>query len=133
MRSTYKEYLETQKSLTLEEMQELHEQLLSEIGTDPDALELYEDLVIASTEYAEVRANWLLWDLATKRNRDPGRTARHNTVIVACNMAARYLKSKGYEAAWRDVLGYEEEDRYYRKRIGDFACYLAFINGLNAR
>ena len=48
-------------------------------------------------------------------------------------MLARYLKQQGKVAAWRDALGYEEDDQYNRKAIGDFACYLAFVNGINAR
>lgn len=47
-------------------------------------------------------------------------------------MLARYLKQQGKTAAWRDELGYEEDDPYNRKAIGDFACYLAFVNGINA-
>ena len=48
-------------------------------------------------------------------------------------MRARYLKQQGRTAAWRDELGYEEDDPYNRKAIGDFACYLAVVNGINAR
>lgn len=36
-------------------------------------------------------------------------------------------------AGWRDKLGYEEDDKYFRKTIGDFACYIAFVNSLCAR
>ena len=42
-------------------------------------------------------------------------------------------KSQGKDAVWRDMLGYEEEDGYDRKAIGDFACYLVFLNSINAR
>lgn len=36
-------------------------------------------------------------------------------------------------AGWRDVLGDEQENPSCRKRIGDFACYLVFVNALLAR
>jgi hypothetical protein len=39
----------------------------------------------------------------------------------------------GKDTGWRETLGYEKDDKYNRKRLGDFACYLAFVNGLNAR
>ena len=70
---------------------------------------------------------------AEKAERDSGRTACHNSVIVKFNMLARYLKMQGKDAAWRDMLGYEEEDKLNRKTIGDFACYLVFINSINSR
>jgi hypothetical protein len=31
------------------------------------------------------------------------------------------------------MLGYEEDDKYNRKTIGDFACYISFIYAINAR
>lgn len=43
------------------------------------------------------------------------------------------LKMQGKSAAWRDTLGYEDQDKYFRKRIGDFACYLVFVNSVLAR
>lgn len=30
-------------------------------------------------------------------------------------------------------LGYEEDDKYYRKRMGDFGCYTVFINSISSR
>lgn len=42
------------------------------------------------------------------------------------NQIARYLNMQGIDTNWRDVLGYEEDDRYNRKRLGDFACYIVF-------
>ena len=75
----------------------------------------------------------IAWNTEQKMEQDPGRTSCHDSVIVRFNQLARYLQSHGKAAAWRDTLGYEEEDRYFRKRIGDFACYLAFVNSLLAR
>ena len=40
---------------------------------------------------------------------------------------------QGKTAAWRDTLGFEEDDKYNRKRLGDFACYIVFINSISAR
>ena len=64
---------------------------------------------------------------------DSRRTSAHDSVIMHINMLARYLKMQGSETAWRDVLGDEKEDPSNRKRIGDFGCYLAFVNALAAR
>lgn len=133
MISTYEEYTKFPKSLSLEQMQVIHKQIVSEVGNDPDALELYNDLIKVATRYAAIRANWLLMSREEKMEQDSGRTSCHNSVITHFNMLARYLRQQGKTTAWRDELGYEEDDSYNRKAIGDFACYLAFINGINAR
>ncbi|MBO5372291.1 MAG: hypothetical protein J6A75_06190 [Lachnospiraceae bacterium] len=133
MQTTYEEYLTTPKSLTIENMQNIHQQMLAEIGEDTDAEEIYEEIIQTATKYANFRANWLLWDKATKMERDSSRSACHNSVIVKFNMLARYLKMQGKEVKWREALGDEEADKYARKTIGDFACYLVFINSINAR
>ncbi len=129
----YSEYLRERQSLTLEEMGRLHAEMAEEIGNDPDALELYDELAEAATRYASFRAGWRLWDRAARIEKDAGRTSCHNLVIIKFNQLARFLKMQNRAAAWRDVLGHEEDDPYFRKRIGDFACYIVFINSVNAR
>lgn len=131
--STYEEYLKEPQSLTFENARKLHGELLEEVGTDPDALELYEELMQAAVKYSVFRAQWLLLDHAEKLARDESRTACHNSLIVKCNQLARYLNMQGKQAVWRETLGYEEDDRYNRKKIGDFGCFLAFVNGINGR
>ena len=107
--------------------------MLAEIGADTEALELYDELMKVATRYAAIRANWLLLSREEKNEQDSGRTSCHNSVITHFNMLVRYLKQQGKAAAWRDELGYEEDNPYNRKAIGDFACYLAFVNRINAR
>ena len=133
MKTSYNEYLEKPLSLTLGMMEEVHKEILKGIEGDGDALELYEDLIQKATQYAGIRAQWLLMDRITKIENDDSRTSCHNSLIVKFDMLARYLRSKGEKAIWRDMLGYEKDDRNNRKRIGDFACYLVFVNSLNAR
>lgn len=130
---SYEEYLQEPKSLDLETALKLHKEILGEIGTDPDAIELYEELSQAAARYIHFRSNWLLWSNEEKMSQDESRTACHNSLIIKFNMLARYLKMQGKEAAWREELGYEEDERYYRKRLGDFGCFIAFVNGVNAR
>lgn len=133
MISTYEDYLSLPMSLSVDEMASLHKDMALEIGNDPDSLELFEELIAAATRYMVFRSNWLLWSREEKMNNDPSRTSGHDSVIVKFNQLARYLKMQGKTAAWRDTLGYEEDDRYFRKRIGDFACYLVFVNSVLAR
>ncbi|MCI9006318.1 MAG: hypothetical protein HFH39_14085 [Lachnospiraceae bacterium] len=133
MITTYEEYLHTERSLTLEKMQDIHSKMISDIGTDADAIEIYGELMDTVTKYAAIRTEWPLLNREEKTGRDSRRTSCHDSVIVKFNMLARYARMQGKDANWRDCLGYEEDNPYNRKRIGDFACYLAFVNGLNAR
>jgi len=130
---TYKEYLNAECSMTLEEMQSLHGHMIADIGTDADAIEIYNELAAAAARYAGIRAGWLLLGRQEKMELDPSRTSCHDSVIIKFNMLARYLKTQGKEAGWRGRLGDEKENPYARKRIGDFACYISFVNSLNAR
>lgn len=133
MISTYDNYLPMKKSLSLEDMAQLHRQMISEIGDDSDSLELYDELVETATRYSFFRSHWNLWSREEKMDQDSSRTACHDSLIVKFNQLSRYLTMQGKAAAWRDVLGYEKDDKYYRKRIGDFGCYIVFINSISAR
>ena len=130
---TYEEYLKQPKAITFGKMQIFHAEMLAEIGADTEALALYDELMKVATRDAAIRANWLLLSREEKSEQDSGRTSCHNSVITHFNMLVRYLNQQGKAAAWRDELGYEEDNPYNRKAIGDFACYLAFVNGINAR
>lgn len=131
---TYRGYLLSEKAMSFDQQEVIHQEMIEEIGTDPDALELYEDLIAAAVNYSGIRARWLQMDKAQKMEEDSVRTARHNTVILQIDMLSRYLRSqKKKPAYWRDKLGYEGDDRINRKVMGDFACYLTFINSLCAR
>ena len=133
MVSVYEEYLSMPQCLTMEEMASLHKKMVEEIGKDGESQELYDELIAIATRYLTFRANWCLWNKEEKMERDSARTSCHDSVIVKFNMLERFLKVKGREARWREVLGYEENDFNLRKRIGDFACYMVFVNSLLAR
>lgn len=130
---TYEEYSSTEKSLTITQMEDIHNCIIKSIQDDQDASELYGDLISASVKYAEIRAEWSLMSREQKMDKDPLRTALHNSVIIQVNMLARYLAQIGRSTPWRNLLGNEEEDRIYRKTIGDFACYIAFVNAICSR
>ena len=133
MMLNYSEYLECPKSIPIEKMHSIHSQMILEINNDHEGLELYDELIEKAVQYAAFRANWFVWDRETRIEQDASRSCCHNSLIVKFNMLAKYLKMQGKEAAWRDELGHEEDDKCNRKAIGDFACYLVFVNCLNAR
>lgn len=130
---TYETYLDADRRLTLEEMGLLHSDMVSEIGNDQEAAELYLELAQTATRYIAFRSQWSLWSRAEKMEHDSSRTTCHNSLIVKFNQLAKYLRLQGRTAAWRDALGYEEEDPCNRKRIGDFGCYIVFVNSLCSR
>lgn len=133
MFDTYEEYLTLSKALSIDKMISLHRQIADEIGSDSDAIDLYNEVLEAAVKYAKIRADWVMMSQEEKMEKDPYRTALHNAVILHVNILARYLRQIGRPALWRDELGNEENDPMCRKTIGDFACYLAFINGVCAR
>lgn len=133
MIDTYEEYLTLPKALSIDKMISLHRQIADEIGSDLDAIDLYDELLEAAVKYAKIRADWVMMSREEKMEKDPLRTALHNNVILQVNVLARYLRQVGKPALWREELGDEETDPTCRKVLGDFACYLAFVSGLCAR
>lgn len=133
MKNTFADYIKEPYALEFDQMKMLYEDLLSEIDDDPDTIELYEELIDAATKYAAIRAKWGRMTREEKMDTDSLRTSHHNSVIIHFNMLARYLRMQGKKAAWRDALGDDEGNRYYRKTIGDFGCYIVFVNSICAR
>ncbi len=129
----YDDYLEMKSALTFEEMADLHRQMINEIGDDEAAIELYNDLVAAANNYSPIRAGWLTWSREERDAHNDTRTINHDAVIVSLDALARYLRSKGKAAEWRDTIGYQEDAKVNRKRAGDFGCYIVFIDSLSAR
>lgn len=130
---SYPEYVTMEKSLSITEMERIHSEMLDSVGTDEDALELYEELVQQANRYVQFRSNWPLWSREEKTEKDPSRTSCHDSLIVKFSQLVKYLKMQDKDARWMFDLGYIEEDPFNRKRIGDFACYIVFVNSICAR
>ena len=133
MIQNFKDYSNMYKSLAFDEMQAIHEEMLQEIGSDPTSMELYDDLHETAIRYATKRAEWSRMSREEKMDADQGRTMTHDSLITKFNILARWLRKQGYAANWRDELGDVERDPALRKRIGDFACYMAFVSALLER
>jgi RNAse (barnase) inhibitor barstar len=127
---TYKQYKKNFNILLVEEAEEIYEKMVAEIDfNDSDVKELWDVLIKDVLEYAAIRSKWSTFtkEEHMDREKDLVRTGKHNIVISSFNVLSRYLEKIGKDIKWREQLGEE------RKRIGDFACYIAFIFGLNAR
>lgn len=124
----YEEYLSKKDSITLEKADEILCQIEANLDkNDEDAMELYNDFVEGAVAYANVRAGWILLSNDEKMDQDKGRTYKHDSIINRVNILARYFEKIGKDVSWRAELGEA------RKKIGDFACYVALFYGLGAR
>ena len=115
--------------LPVEEAIEIYNSLVQSVAlcTNEYTEEIVNELIEKSIKYSVVRAKWEVWDRETKIKEDEGRTLKHNSVIDAFNILARLIKSEDIDISWRDRLGDD------RKRIGDFACFLTYMVGINNR
>ena len=89
--------------------------------------ELVDELVEYAVRYAEIRVSWLLASNEARLEMDDARTRAHDAFIDACNILSRNMQSAGEDNSWRVNLG------NVRKTIGDFACLLHCILGIQAR
>lgn len=80
--NTFENYLNEPYALSFEQMQNLHRELLEEVGTDKDAYELYSDLVIIATKYAAIRAGWQQMTREDKMAKDSLRSSCHDSVFI---------------------------------------------------
>jgi len=126
----YSNYLHNKTSISFEEAEALYSSLIHQIESkshDADLIDLWNELIETSIAYGKMRAGWLLLTNEEKADKDKTRTALHDSVIANCNILARYMQQRGMDILWREKLGDD------RKRLGDFACYITCIYGLNAR
>lgn len=93
--------------------------------TDEDILDIYNRMLDKAVRYAHIRAEWDSLTKEQKMNTDESRTIAHNAFISSIDIIARIEKE--IDSQWRERL---TDDR---KRIGDFACYLALFRGIDAR
>jgi hypothetical protein len=101
------------------------------VGLDDD-LKLLKDgprlaltLRLCAVEYLQARLAWSMTPQAQRADIDAARTRAHDAFLASLNAITRAAAAEGATLNWRKafaVAGEVEE----RKRLGDFACYLAF-------
>lgn len=87
-------------------------------------IELKQDLITAAIKYATIRSEWSMMTRNEKLEKDSYRTLSHNSFISICNALSRNMSKVGEDSTWRNEIGND------RKIIGDFACYINCIVGL---
>ena len=88
---------------------------------------LKEDMIKAAIRYARIRTDWKTMTLEERKLKDSERTFAHNAFIDACNILSRNMVKAGEDIAWRQMMSDN------RKEIGDFACFLHCLLGIEAR
>lgn len=86
-----------------------------------------EEVRALAVRYARIRTDWALADSEARRDMDSSRTRLHDRLIDAINILSREMARAGEDNGWRGELGND------RKYIGDFACHLHAILGVEAR
>ncbi len=94
---------------------------------DTSLLKLKSDLIKSAVRYSRLRVEWRLIDLEGRKNLNQERTFAHNAFIDSCNILSSEMAKVGENNKWRVLLGNE------RETIGDFACFLNCILGIEAR
>ena len=105
-------------------------QILSELNNSiamlhaTDKMDFYNDFLAKGFKYAHIRSEWELLENNERAEKDSYRTSVHNSFITSINILSRLCESEGIDNSWRIKL---TDDR---KIIGDFACFVAYINGI---
>ena len=127
----YDSYLKHSAGATLpvEEALQIYNDILESVRMCKveDKDEFVGEFVKKACNYAKERLDWEFYSREEQMAADQGRTIKHNAFIDSVNILARLLNSDGIETPWRERLGDE------RKRIGDFACFVAYIVGISNR
>lgn len=129
--NTYENYLENagNSALTMENALEIYNEIVSSVTSckDEDKMEFYDDMIKKACSYAKIRGEWEYMTKEEKMDADQGRTIKHNAFIDSVNILSRLITNDGVNSDWREKLGDN------RKRVGDFACFIAYITGISNR
>lgn len=128
---TYDEYLNhhARNVLPVEEAISIYNDMLASFNACrvEDKDEYLESFLEKAIKYSQIRAKWELYSNEEKAEKDPNRTSTHDGVIIAANVLSRLIASDGTDAGWRERLGDN------RKRVGDYACFVAYMMGVSNR
>jgi hypothetical protein len=126
---SYEGYLKNaNNNITFEEAGQLYKLFSEDMDyNDIDICEIWEELLKNIFKYMEYRCKWGIFSREERMEKDSIRTMNHDAVIDSFNQLSRFMKKKHPESSWREQLG---EDR---RRIGDFAMYIAYIYAINGR
>ncbi|MGK0576014.1 hypothetical protein [Macrococcus capreoli] len=127
---TYDKAKEQHDLLDFETAQNIYSKMITGINlSDSEFKEYWDDFINGCIEYSNFRSLWLTISREEKNNQDldAKRTSTHNELIRSLNVIMRYLQQESKDTSWYDEITEN------RKRIGDFANYIAYIYAVNSR
>ena len=131
MINTYESYLNHHAGdvLPIEDAMRIYEAMAESVEKChmEDKMDFWNDFLRRAAEYTNVRNKWELMSQSERMDADSGRTLTHDGFITSVNVISRIAAKEGVDHSWREELGEE------RKRIGDFACFVAYITGISNR
>ena len=143
MQQTFKHYLTLNESMDFEMMTSIHQEILTQADMqDEDFQWLWQDCVHYAIEYSRIRSQWHFLSMEEKQSQVASRTSLHNNLIGCFLSLERLFEQSGWQSErWTEQLFLQqkiekrtkEDVQSHRKRIGDFANYLAFVYALNGR
>ena len=126
--ASYKDFLKTQNALSFEVANQIYELILSvKQDEDIELSKLLEELIKRAVNYADIRSRCLSMSTQEFVRMNATRSQYHDLFIDSVNNLSSYMYKRGYTEEWRDLLGEN------RKCIGDFACFICYIQSINAR
>jgi hypothetical protein len=93
---------------------------------------LVEELKCSALDYAVARGRWQLAKEEERLDIDRPRSMAHNRFIDSCNALSRACGQSDLSQHWRAIWG-DARTGEARRRIGDFACFIAYQQMLAAR
>lgn len=134
MQNSYDIYRKNNDALTLDDCAEIHRRMVAAIGEgDEDADEIYRELLDKALVYTTIRFNWAKQSIHERALVDAGRRGKHDSLLTSFNMLHRLCAVEHKDTSWCEMLGDVEKDPSMRKRYGDFAAYLCFVEAINQR
>lgn len=124
----YEDFLKTPNALSVEAAAKVYQNIMdSHPEKDVELSNLVSVMITRAIAYAEFRSKWLLMTTQEQLEVDETRSRHHDLFISSINKLSICMYQKGFSNGWEDELGTD------RKRIGDLACYIAYVYSVNAR
>ena len=129
MINTYEEYLKNASVLTVEDAMDIYQRMADSIKACSleDKMDFWNHTLRLAADYSNTRNRWELLSTKERISADKSRTMEHDAFIISVNVLARIAAAEGIDNSWRKELGDN------RKRLGDFACWIAYITGISNR
>ncbi|EGV02894.1 hypothetical protein [Streptococcus sp. ST16] len=114
--------------VSFSEAEQIYSSLLNSSNQlDKEFQEEWTTFVLLCVEYTSIRGKWLTLSREEKLANDEARAVTHNKVIYQLKILKSLANEQSNDVTWFEKFNDD------RKRIGDFACYVAYIYALNAR